>query len=69
LFTKKYDEAPELITFSDLMLLPGKTETEPDNIELVSRVTKNIRVEIPYVSSPMDTVTGASMGIQGLIIH
>jgi len=63
MFNKKISTAPKLLTFSDVMLLPGRTETDPDDVKLTSHITKRITAEIPYIASPMDTVTGAQMAI------
>lgn len=63
MFVDKYNNAPQLITFADLYLRPGQTTTDPDNISLRSKVTKNIQLRRPFVASPMDTVTEAEMAI------
>lgn len=63
MYLDKLANATQLVTFSDLFLLPGKTETDPDFVNLSSRVTKNIHLETPYIASPMDTVTGSNMAI------
>jgi IMP dehydrogenase len=63
MYIDKLVNATKLVTFSDLYLLPGRTDTDPDNINLQGRVTKNIILQTPYISSPMDTVTGSNMAI------
>lgn len=63
MFNKKLTEAPDLVTFADLFLLPGKTETDPAYVDIAGNVTKKIKLSEPYVASPMDTVTGSNMAI------
>lgn len=62
-FAQKITEAPYAFTFDDLILLPGFSKVEPSEVSLASRVTKNIHVNLPFVSSPMDTVTEEEMAI------
>jgi len=63
MFIKKLDEAKPLVTFSDLFLLPGKTDVDPDFVDLRTKITRKITLNSPFVASPMDTVTGADMAI------
>ena len=52
MFVDKVEKAPTLVTFADMYLRPGKTTTNPENINLQSHVTKKIklsnRVYKPY---------------------
>lgn len=56
-FLSKLSGASTVFTFRDLMLLPGRSEAEPGEIDLSANITSSIRVKLPMVSSPMDTVT------------
>ncbi len=62
-FYRRLLEAPTAITFNDVILLPGYTRVEPREVDLRTRVTANHVINLPFVSSPMDTVTGAEMAI------
>ncbi len=45
------------LTFDDVLLLPGYSEIIPNEVQLKTRLTKNIPLNIPLVSAAMDTVT------------
>jgi IMP dehydrogenase len=47
----------QALTFEDVLLVPAKSEVLPKEVELKSKLTKNIEVNIPFVSAAMDTVT------------
>jgi IMP dehydrogenase len=51
------------LTFDDVLLLPADSEVLPHQVDLSTRVTRNLRLPIPLLSSAMDTVTEARMAI------
>lgn len=53
----------EGLTFDDVLLLPGESDVIPSEVNTSSFVTRSIRVQLPLVSSAMDTVTEARMAI------
>ena len=50
-------------TYDDLILLPGHIHFSTTDVCLESKFSKNIPLKVPFISSPMDTVTGANMAI------
>lgn len=50
-------------TFDDVQLVPGRSGVTPDAIDVGTRLTRNISLNIPLVSAPMDTVTESSLAI------
>lgn len=48
-------------TYDDIILLPGYIDFPTEEVELSTRLTKNISLRTPCISSPMDTVTEAQM--------
>jgi len=54
----------EALTFDDVLLIPAHSEVLPREVDLKSRITRNLTLSLPLVSAAMDTVTGADMAIQ-----
>jgi len=51
------------ITFDDVLLIPNKSNVLPRDVNLKTRLTKNIELNIPILSAAMDTVTESEMAI------
>lgn len=51
------------ITFDDVLLVPAYSDVVPREIDIRTRLTRNIELNIPLVSAPMDTVTEAELAI------
>ncbi|UCD46020.1 MAG: IMP dehydrogenase [Candidatus Bathyarchaeota archaeon] len=62
-FRDKFKNADHALTFNDVLLLPGWTTIEPSEADVRSRVTRSVELDVPFVSSPMDTVTESEMAI------
>ena len=51
------------ITFDDVLLEPGYSDVVPRDVDVKTNLTRNVRINIPIVSSPMDTVTESELAI------
>jgi IMP dehydrogenase len=53
----------EALTFDDVLIVPQKSSVLPGDVDVSSRLTRNISLNVPIVSAAMDTVTDASLAI------
>jgi IMP dehydrogenase len=53
----------EALTFDDVLLQPARSDVLPTDVDISSRVTRDIALNLPILSSAMDTVTEAKMAI------
>jgi len=53
----------EALTFDDVLIKPGLSEVLPSDVDIRSRVTRSIPLNVPIIASAMDTVTEAAMAI------
>src|SRR5882724_448700 len=56
-------ELIEGLTFDDVLLLPAKSDVLPTEVDTSTQFSRNIRINVPVVSSAMDTVTEATLAI------
>ena len=55
--------APLGLTYDDVLLLPGETDVVPSEVDTTARLTREISIRLPLLSSAMDTVTESRMAI------
>ncbi|MBL8880757.1 MAG: IMP dehydrogenase [Phycisphaerales bacterium] len=53
----------EALTYDDVLLVPRRAAIHPRDIDVSTQLTRSIRINIPLVSAPMDTVTESSLAI------
>lgn len=63
MFSDKLEKAPEGYTFDDFLLVPSLSSVEPKDVILKTKVSVNHSLNVPIVSSAMDTVTESEMAI------
>ena len=51
------------LTFDDVLLVPRHSTVIPSQVDVTSRVTSNIKVNVPLLSAAMDTVTESRLAI------
>ena len=51
------------LTFDDVLLVPGYSEVLPRDVDLSTRLTRGVRLQLPILSAPMDTVTESRLAI------
>jgi IMP dehydrogenase len=61
--SRNKDNPREALTFDDVLIQPGLSEVLPSDVDIRSRVTRSIPLNIPIIASAMDTVTEAGMAI------
>lgn len=54
---------PEALTFDDVLLVPARSAVLPRDVDVSTRLTRKLRLNIPMISAAMDTVTEARMAI------
>jgi IMP dehydrogenase len=54
---------PTGYTYDDIVLLPAHVSFDSRKVDLSTNLTRNLRINLPYASSPMDTVTESNMAI------
>ena len=53
----------EALTFDDILLIPARSQVLPRDVDLSSYLTNDIKLNIPFLSAAMDTVTESEMAI------
>lgn len=65
MITKSFEEkfCKEGLTFDDVLLIPGKSDILPNNVNIKTRLAKDIYLNSPFITAAMDTVTESRMAI------
>ncbi len=59
---ERFADAPA-ITFDDVLLEPQYSEVVPADVDISTKLTERISLNVPLLSSPMDTVTESDLAI------
>jgi IMP dehydrogenase len=59
----RFEDIPLGLTFDDVLLVPAESAVMPSEVQLSTRITRDIALNLPILSSAMDTVTEATMAI------
>lgn len=62
-FVEKLKSAEVALSFDDVLLLPRYSDVKIDDIDTSTRLTPKLKLSIPVLSSPMDTVTGREIAL------
>jgi len=54
---------PEGLTFDDVLIIPARSDVQPVDVDVTTRFSRNISLNIPVISAAMDTVTESKMAI------
>jgi IMP dehydrogenase len=57
------ERTPEALTFDDVLLVPQKSDVLPSEVDVRTRLTRSIQLNVPIVSAAMDTVTESPLAI------
>ncbi|MBM4241633.1 MAG: IMP dehydrogenase [Euryarchaeota archaeon] len=63
MYSKKLKDAHDGYTFDDFLMVPSASSVEPKDVVTKTRVSRNYHLNIPIISSAMDTVTESEMAI------
>ena len=53
----------DALTFDDVLLVPCESDVHPQRVDITTRLTRRITLNIPILSAAMDTVTEGEMAI------
>ena len=59
----RFAEIPLALTFDDILLKPSRSDLHPNFVDVTTRLTRDIHLNIPIISAAMDTVTEARLAI------
>ncbi|MBI5680835.1 MAG: IMP dehydrogenase [Methanobacterium sp.] len=63
MYSKKLKNAPDGYTFDDFLIVPSASSVEPKDVNIKTKISRNYSINVPIISSAMDTVTESYMAI------